>query len=561
MDDEFLKEIWDQFVIEVNEHCSNNEDIFISASSDKIDSEQINSAFRAFHTIKGLSRSLSLSTLEKIAHSAEDVLGDVRDGTLSLNDDALGVLLKANDAMKNIAEKSSKNKIEITEDQSNLLEELSLIRNQKDLKKNIVSIKKFSKDSEIKEYVSGDDKSKTLQNAKEKSITISSDVVEKIFSRTGTVVTSLSDLSRIIETKILHSPNIDLTYLKDICDKAILQASLLNEEVLDLRVFPMSDVIRRVKRSGFEAAKSSGKKVEILVKGESSRADRNIVRAVMDPLMHIVRNAVDHGIELPNKRNGKTEKGKVQIDISTSSNGLEIIIEDDGKGIDPKKVLDKAIEIGLTDRESSKDLNDEKIFDFLFYPGFSTSEKVTDTSGRGVGMDVVKTNVALSGGTIEMNSIIGKGTKFTLKFPQITNTENCIVMESNAALYALPSRHVLSIIRGVDIENSDLSKKGMIRFEKYYLPIINFESFANITSNKKDENYLIVNFNDKAIAIKYFGKILIRDLVFDEPDPFIASLPYISGVTISDGDKIVLQIDLFELIDKKAKDSIYNVSN
>ena len=102
MDDEFLKEIWDQFVIEVNEHCSNNEDIFISASSQKIDSEQINSAFRAFHTIKGLSRSLSLSTLEKIAHSAEDVLGDVRDGTLSLNDDALGVLLKANDAMKKL---------------------------------------------------------------------------------------------------------------------------------------------------------------------------------------------------------------------------------------------------------------------------------------------------------------------------------------------------------------------------------------------------------------------------------------------------------------------------
>ena len=140
--------------------------------------------------------------------------------------------------------------------------------------------------------------------------------------------------------------------------------------------------MRRVKRSGFEAARSSGKKVDIKVNGETSRADRNVVRAVTDPLMHIVRNAVDHGIEPPKERGNKDEKGKVEIDISTSSSGLEIVIKDDGRGIDTSKILEKAITNGLVDREKSKQLKDEEIFDFIFHPGFSTAEKVTDTWQR-----------------------------------------------------------------------------------------------------------------------------------------------------------------------------------
>ncbi len=570
MDDEFLKEIWEQFSIEVDEHCSNNEEILIGATSNELSEEQVNSAFRAFHTIKGLSRSLSLSTLEKIAHSAEDVLGDVREGKFKLDDDAISVLLKANDQMRVISENSAKKMLEVADDPKELIINLNEIRErefdgknaEKDneaielsdekndlnfedetIKRIKINANELSKEDSLK-------KTKKQNNTvieKEKSISVASEVIEKIFSRTGNVLTSLSDINRIINSKLLENPQSDLKIAKDLIEKSNLQASLLNEEVLDLRVFPMTDVMRRVKRSGFEAARSSGKKVNIIVNGETSRADRNVVRAVTDPLMHIVRNAVDHGIEPPTERGNKDEKGKVEIDISTSSSGLEIIIKDDGRGIDTSKILEKAITNGLVDREKSKQLKDEEIFDFIFHPGFSTAEKVTDTSGRGVGMDVVKTNVISSGGSVYLNSDLGKGTKFTIVFPQITNTENCIVLESVNTYYAIPSRNVVSIYRTSDLNKNNFIEKKKLQIENKVYQIINFEDFAFSKNNDAEFNYLIVNFAGKGLALQYAGKVLIRDLVFDEPDKFVSSLPYISGAAISDGNKVVFQIDLMHL--------------
>ena len=553
MDDEFLKEIWEQFTIEVDEHCSSNEEILIGASSENLSDDQVNSAFRGFHTIKGLSRSLSLSVLEKIAHSAEDVLGDVREKKLILDDDAISILLKANDQMKIIAESSSKEMKEIADNPEILINNLKNIR-----EKNIIVTPHYQSEEipntepdRIPDFNKEDkniiENKLEVISDKEKSISIASEVIEKIFSRTGNVLTSLSDINRIINSKLIENPNSDLKIAKDLIEKSNLQASLLNEEVLDLRVFPMSDVMRRVKRSGFEAARSSGKKVDILVNGETSRADRNVVRAVTDPLMHIVRNAVDHGIEPPTERGNKDEKGKVEIDISTSSSGLEIVIKDDGRGIDTSKILEKAITNGLVDREKSKQLKDEEIFDFIFHPGFSTAEKVTDTSGRGVGMDVVKTNVISSGGSVYLNSDLGKGTKFTIVFPQITNTENCIVLESVNTYYAIPSRNIISIYRTSDLNKNNFIEKNKLQIENKVYQIINFEDFAFSKNNDAELNYLIVNFASKGLALQYAGKVLIRDLVFDEPDKFVSSLPYISGAAISDGNKVVFQIDLMHL--------------
>ena len=571
MDDEFLKEIWEQFTIEVDEHCSNNEEILIGATSNELSEEQVNSAFRAFHTIKGLSRSLSLATLEKIAHSAEDVLGDVREGKLKLDDDAISVLLKANDQMKVISENSAKKMLEVADDPAELIINLNKIRERefdgknaekKDNKAIKLSgekinlnvedettkgIKKNANELSDKDSFKETIKQNNTVTEKEKSISVASEVIEKIFSRTGNVLTSLSDINRIINSKLLENPQSDLKIAKDLIEKSNLQASLLNEEVLDLRVFPMTDVMRRVKRSGFEAARSSGKKVDIIVNGETSRADRNVVRAVTDPLMHIVRNAVDHGIEPPKERGNKDEKGKVEIDISTSSSGLEIVIKDDGRGIDTSKILEKAITNGLVDREKSKQLKDEEIFDFIFHPGFSTAEKVTDTSGRGVGMDVVKTNVISSGGSVYLNSDLGKGTKFTIVFPQITNTENCIVLESVNTYYAIPSRNIISIYRTSDLNKNNFIEKNKLQIENKVYQIINFEDFAFSKNNDAELNYLIVNFAGKGLALQYAGKVLIRDLVFDEPDKFVSSLPYISGAAISDGNKVVFQIDLMHL--------------
>ena len=570
MDDEFLKEIWEQFSIEVDEHCSNNEEILIGATSNELSKEQVNSAFRAFHTIKGLSRSLSLSTLEKIAHSAEDVLGDVREGKFKLDDDAISVLLKANDQMRVISENSAKKMLEVADDPKELIINLNEIRERefdgKNAEKDNEAIELSDEKNDLNvedetikrikinanELSKEDSLNKTKQQnntviEKEKSISVASEVIEKIFSRTGNVLTSLSDINRIINSKLLENPQSDLKIAKDLIEKSNLQASLLNEEVLDLRVFPMTDVMRRVKRSGFEAARSSGKKVDIIVNGETSRADRNVVRAVTDPLMHIVRNAVDHGIEPPTERGNKDEKGKVEIDISTSSSGLEIVIKDDGRGIDTGKILEKAITNGLVDREKSKQLKDEEIFDFIFHPGFSTAEKVTDTSGRGVGMDVVKTNVISSGGSVYLNSDLGKGTKFTIVFPQITNTENCIVLESVNTYYAIPSRNVVSIYRTSDLNKNNFIEKKKLQIENKVYQIINFEDFAFSKNNDAEFNYLIVNFAGKGLALQYAGKVLIRDLVFDEPDKFVSSLPYISGAAISDGNKVVFQIDLMHL--------------
>jgi len=162
-------------------------------------------------------------------------------------------------------------------------------------------------------------------------------------------------------------------------------------------------------------------------------------------------------------------------------------------------------------------------------------------------MDVVKTNVISSGGSVFINSRLGEGTTFTLVFPQITNTENCIVLEALNTFYAIPTRNILSIYRALDLDEKNFIDKNKIQIKNQVYKIVKFEDFAFSKNDGGEENFLVVNFSDKALALQYKGKVLIRDLVFDEPDKFVTSLPYINGAALSDGNKVVFQIDLMHL--------------
>ena len=174
-------------------------------------------------------------------------------------------------------------------------------------------------------------------------------------------------------------------------------------------------------------------------------------------------------------------------------------------------------------------------------------------------MDVVKTNVVSSGGSVFLNSKIGEGTKFTLVFPQITNTENCIVLEALNTFYAIPSRNIISIFRSSDLSKKNFIEKKKLQIENRVYQITDFEEFAFSKNEGGEDNYLIINFAGKGLALQYRGKVLIRDLVFDEPDKFVTSLPYISGAALSDGNKVVFQVDLMHLFGQEKPRKNQNV--
>ncbi|MDR4886478.1 chemotaxis protein CheA [Fredinandcohnia sp. QZ13] len=327
----------------------------------------------------------------------------------------------------------------------------------------------------------------------------------------------------------------------------------LQNIILTMRMVPVETVFNRFPRMVRQLAKDLHKKIDLQIIGAETELDRTVIDEIGDPLVHLLRNALDHGIETPEIRlqKGKQEEGTVILRAYHSGNHVFIEIEDDGAGISRDKILQKAINKGLITAKSAETLTDSQVFDFIFSSGFSTAEKISDVSGRGVGLDVVKNTIESLGGSITIRSAMGKGSVFSIQLPLTLSIISVMLVEVQNEKYAIP---LSSIIETAIIKRSEIlhaHNQKVIDFRGKVVPLVNLKDIFEVPATTDEDEYLsvvIVKKADKSAGLIVDSFIGQQEIVLKSLGNYLSSVFAISGGTILGDGQVALIVDCNALI-------------
>ncbi|MTT32258.1 chemotaxis protein CheA [Terrilactibacillus sp. BCM23-1] len=337
-------------------------------------------------------------------------------------------------------------------------------------------------------------------------------------------------------------------HLKSQVEKIHRVSNQLQETILNLRMVPVETVFNRFPRMVRNLSKELNKKIELVITGADTEVDRSIVDELGDPLVHLLRNSLDHGIELPEvrKENGKSETGTVQLRAFHSGNHVMIEIEDDGAGIDRQKITAKAIENGLITLEASSKLSDQDVFHLMFASGFSTAEKISDISGRGVGLDVVQSNIRKIGGTVSVESTLGKGSRFTVKLPLTLSIINAMLIKLGEETYAVPISSIVETMLLRQIELKTVNKKEVLIYRDAVVPFIDLRNFLQVPhsdSEASKQAVIIVKQSNNYLAFAVDELLGHQDIVIKSLGNYLKNVEGISGATILGDGRVALILD------------------
>jgi two-component system chemotaxis sensor kinase CheA len=324
--------------------------------------------------------------------------------------------------------------------------------------------------------------------------------------------------------------------------------NLIHDATLGLRVIPFNSLFTRINRAVHDLAKNQGKHVHFTGRAEGIKIDKGMAELIVDPLMHMIHNAIDHGIELPEERQacGKEQTAILQISVGQTGNRIMIDVSDDGRGIDADKVLRKAVERGLVREAEGHRLSREQIYRFILMPGFSTAETVTETSGRGVGMDVALVNVTRLGGRIDIRSTSGRGTRFIIELPLSAAIQRVLLAETGHQLLSFPERAVVEslIVSPGDIQS--VNGQQAILHLGTFLPVFRAEALLQLPSvpdNGGDLSIIVLEHDRQRIGVVVRRILRSHEVLMRETHPRIANLIGISGVATLGNGLVLLVTD------------------
>ncbi|MBA4249018.1 MAG: hypothetical protein C0432_04310 [Candidatus Puniceispirillum sp.] len=329
----------------------------------------------------------------------------------------------------------------------------------------------------------------------------------------------------------------------------------LQESALNLRVIPLETVFKRLPRIVRDVSKQLGKKINLVLEGQEVRIDKSMVDCLVDPLIHMLRNSIDHGIETPDIRlqNGKDETGTICISAVQQGNQIRIDIQDDGYGLDPEKLLKKAVSKQLIAPDAV--LSMEEIHHLIFHPGFSTAAIVTEVSGRGVGMDVVRSNVSKVGGHIAVTSQKGKGTKISLKMPLSAAIQEVLIVNAAQQTFAIPSRFVTEIIEFDISQVMTLKGQPSVLLRNNFLPISYLAFLLGFGQPKASDKVTIVVLHDgqSTLGVHVDEVVNRSELYMKDVHQGIVNLPGVGGASILGNGRVVLVLDGEDLLNLATK--------
>ena len=387
---------------------------------------------------------------------------------------------------------------------------------------------------------------------KEEVIRVDVDRVETLMNLVGELVLDRNRIVRLAYTNLTNG-NRSEEAVEDILEAITglsRTVSDLQDAVMKLRMQPVKRVFSKFPRIVRDLAKKLNKKVQLELEGEETEIDRSILDKIEEPLIHLVRNAIDHGIEPPEERvqKGKPETGTIKLAAYQEGDRIILLIEDDGRGIDVEKVKKKAIEKGIITPEQATNLSDKEAYELILMPGFSTADKVSDVSGRGVGMDVVASTIHSLRGSIEIESELGKGTRILMKLPLTVAIIRTLMVGIQNRIFAIPLFSVVEIVKydPNSVKQVGQFKSFMLRDEVYLMFTLN--ELFEVKESPHKQFVIIVRVGEKNIAIAVEELYGEEEIVIKPLGELLNNTPGVAGATITGDGKVVLIIDTNSLI-------------
>jgi two-component system chemotaxis sensor kinase CheA len=601
-------EMIQQFINESEELLEKAEEALLSLEKDPNNQELISQTFRALHNFKGNSGFLGYTDLEEIGHQAETVLDKIREGRGGNNSNVFSLLLEILDFLRDGITQVSKGGIPNIPGKPGLVnlmkDAVTKMSNGKEVKNNTSrKVKVIKEDSEKSLFnksnnqaiLISNQKRSALVEAKSNNITESEKSIrqkaldglwngkehrsgidrrkggrrtsDRISGQYQSVrvdvqkLNSLLDLvGELVISEAMVAQNPDLKGIGvplDRFEKSVRQLDKITRDlqgiVTSIRMIPLSGTFRRMIRLVRDLAQKANKKVDLEIIGEETEMDKTIIEIINDPLIHIIRNAIDHGLESPEERevNGKSGIGRVILEAKYVGSEVWISIQDDGRGLNREKILKKASEKGLIQDDGSG-LQDDEIWQMIFLPGFSTADKVTDVSGRGVGMDVVRRNIENIHGKIDLSSERGKGTTIVLRIPLTLAIIDGMLVRVGHARYTIPIVDIRESWQPYEESITRLPDgQEIINNRGKLYPIVRLHKLFHVPSSyqKLSEGIIILAENGGKPVCLFVDEMLGQQQIVIKGLPsYIGDMPYVSGCTIlGDGD-ISLIIDVAGII-------------
>lgn len=573
-----MKEIIDDFIVESNELIEKVVQDIVEIEKNPED-EIVNEIFRAVHTIKGTSSFLGFNTLSNLSHKAEDVLGRIRKKEMEPDADIADTLLEALDLMKlmieDIREKGAEDR-----DVCHTLKKLEIL-NKADSRKKLGEIlvdegvisNKEREELLEKQKVEGNKKlgeiaveeklitEKQLSNVlakqqahkEEQTIRIDVRKLDELMNLVGELVLGKNRLI-LLDSLARKGSNSDGIFdsLSDVTNYVEAVTNDLQLAVMRARLVPIGKLFNKVPRLVRDLSGEFKKKIELKIEGESTELDRSLIEALHDPLIHIIRNSVDHGVEEPAEREKKGKNPKGVLSIKAYNEGNQIIVEifDDGKGINVQAVKDKVKEKGFMSEGELNGMSAREAMGLVFMPGLSTAKKVSNISGRGVGMDVVKTNIEKMNGQVYIDSEEGEWTRLTLKLPLTLAIMRALIIRVNQELFAIPLNTVTELVKLRDGLIKPVDKNEALVLRDMVIPIVDFSKIVGFSESRIDDGYIVVcNIGEKIVGIKAHSVVGQEEVVMKPLGEFLGNINGVGGATIRGDGKVILILDLPAIIE------------
>jgi len=592
------------FITESSELITNAEEALLSLETDPDDIDAVSTVFRAFHTIKGTSAFLELSFISELAHHSESFLSRIRDREIRYEGGYTDLALRAVDMLKelilsvqNISDGTPIFKPRGYNDLMRALAdpEKAGVSPENPLSPQIDEVPAEDTSEPLHRIETGEpDETSTLEKEiiplEEEIIPPEEEKSEQVKTAPPTVAQGVrlrqrtEGAKKIVESSVrvpverldrfidmvgelvvAHSMVVQDEIVAGGSQHELLKKVTLTSKIvrelqnmsMSMRMIPLKATFQKMTRLVRDLARKAGKNVTFVAEGEDTEIDRNMVDIISDPLVHMIRNAVDHGIELPEIREqiGKPRYGTVKLSARHSAGNVVVKIRDDGSGLDRKAILNKAIESGIfSDRSDTREnaFSDRELFNLIFEPGFSTAKIVSEVSGRGVGMDVVKKNIEALRGQIEIQSSPGKGSVFKMSLPLTLAIIDGMVVRVGEERYVMPTISIVRSVQPVPGDISTILRKGeMLSLQGKLVPLFRLGELFQIGNSEKDPTraiVMVVEDDGKQAGILIDELIGSQQIVIKTLGESLRNIPGISGSAIMPNGRVGLILDVGGLV-------------
>ncbi len=543
LSDAMNDELLESFLVEAREILEILGHDLVELEKRPADAELLNKIFRGVHTLKGTSSFLGLGSVSDLAHEYEDLLNKLRKGVLQVRPSMMDVMLEAADELRHLVA-AVEHRDETVRDCSATIERL-----HREIRGESAEPATAVAPAEAPEMVRSTD-------AKTADLSIRVDVsrLDHLMNLVGELVLARNRLS---QTSAAIGQEFAASERTGELQEASTQVDFITTElqmaVMKTRMVPVARLFNRLPRLVRDLSRETGKPVDLQIYGEETELDKSIIEELNDPLVHLIRNAVDHGIEPEAERRAahKDPGGTIVVNAEHQGNHIVISIEDDGRGIDPERLRRKAIEKGMMTAAQAADLTDRDAINLIFAPGFSTASEVTSISGRGVGMDVVRSNIARLKGIIDVQSQLGRGTLITLKVPLTLAIIQGLLVRVAQEIFAVPLASVLEVVRVHRNDIQTVNGRWTIRLRDTVLPLVSLGGILNVPHVSNEHPWLyvvVVGWADQRTGLVVDAMMGQREVVIKSLGDYLSNTTGIAGSTILGDGRTILIVDVGQLM-------------